>query len=87
MRSGSSMAYAGPAYQPEAMERSILSKGPPVDHVKITNITKPNDAAKTASRLNFRIRRWYSATQPISPPLTEVPCAASTNPLALTFHF
>jgi hypothetical protein len=27
MRSGSSMAYAGPAYQPEAMERTILSKG------------------------------------------------------------
>jgi hypothetical protein len=50
--------------------------------VKITNITKPNDAAKTASRLNFRIRLWYSAAQPISPPLTEVPCAASTTDLA-----
>src|SRR5215470_3490318 len=55
--------------------------------VKISNITKPNDAAKTASRLNFRIRLWYSAAQPISPPLTEVPCAASTNPLAFTFYF
>ena len=33
--------------------------------VKITNITKPNDAAKTASRLNFRIRLWYSAAQSV----------------------
>ena len=55
--------------------------------VKIINITKPNDAAKTASRLKFRIRLWYSAAQPISPPLTEVPCAALTNPLAFTLHF
>ena len=31
----------------------------------MTNITKPNDAAKTASRLNFRICLWYSAAQPI----------------------
>jgi len=55
--------------------------------VKITNITKANDAAKTASRLNFRIRLWYPAAQPISPSLTELPCAASTNPLAFTFQF
>jgi hypothetical protein len=55
--------------------------------IKITIITKPNDAAKTASRLNFRIRLWYSAAQPISPPLTEVPRTACPNPLAFTVHF
>jgi hypothetical protein len=62
------MAHAGPAYQLIA--------------VKVINMTNDIEAIKITSRLNLRIRLWYSTTQPVSAPFRTIKDPGSKNPSA-----
>jgi hypothetical protein len=62
------MAHAGPAYQ-------LIT-------VIVINMTNDIEAIKITSRLNLRIRLWYSATQPASAPFRTMKDPGRKNPNA-----
>ena len=49
--------------------------------VNVINIAKHIEATKITSRLNLRIRLWYLASQPLSPPCFKIPLSIKPRTL------